>query len=335
MDDGGLTREARWFEQRADGKVVCSLCPHGCHINEGAHGICKVRFNQGGALTIPFSGRISSLAVDPIEKKPLYHYHPGSTILSAGFVGCSFHCKFCQNWRISQSTDVETWPVSPSELVLKAKEARSFGIAYTYSEPLIHAEYLIDAAKEARDAGLKNVLISNGYINPEPAEEVLALVDAANIDLKSFDPEFYRSETGGKLDEVKRFLGQAAGKIHLEVTTLVIPTKNDDPEQIEQLAAFVASLSPDIPLHLSCYYPQYKYTIPPTPPSRVKTLANVARGHLHYVYVGNVGNEQSNTVCRMCGNLLVQRMGYSVHVKGLRGSACAKCGTPSPIVTGD
>ncbi|MGA2766660.1 MAG: AmmeMemoRadiSam system radical SAM enzyme [Spirochaetia bacterium] len=332
MDDGGLTRQARWFQKRADGKMLCSLCPHQCAIAEGGHGICKVRVNRNGSLALPFYGRVSALAVDPIEKKPLYHFHPGVSILSAGFVGCSFHCKFCQNWHISQSTDVETWPVSPAELVRKAREASSFGIAYTYSEPLIHAEFLMDAALAARQAGLKNVLVSNGYINPEPAEEVLGLMDAANIDLKSFDPEFYHAETGGKLEEVKRFLRQAAGRIHLEVTTLVIPSKNDDQAQMEELARFVASLGPDIPLHLSCYFPQYKYTIPPTPPELVRKLADVARRHLHYVYIGNVGKEESNTHCPNCSAVLVRRVGYDVRLEGLSGNACRKCGAKVPIV---
>jgi len=333
MDVSGLTREARWFQRREDGKIVCSLCPHRCAIAEGAHGICKIRSNAGGVLLLPYYGRVSALAVDPIEKKPLYHFHPGSRILSVGFVGCSFHCKFCQNWHISQSTDVETWAMPPEELVQKASAAGSFGIAYTYSEPLIYAEYLLDSARAAREAGLKNVLVSNGYINPEPAEEVLSLIDAANIDLKSFDPEFYRRETGGRLDEVKRFIGEAASRIHLEVTTLVIPTKNDDPLQIEELARFVASLSPDIPLHLSCYFPQYKYTIPPTPPALVKKLAHVAKRHLRYVYIGNMGSEESNTLCPTCGSVLVRRLGYAVKVEGLRGSTCRKCGTGVPIVT--
>jgi len=332
MDDGGLSREARWYSKRADGAAVCALCPHGCVISDGGHGVCKVRVNHAGALTLPFYGRISGLAVDPIEKKPLYHYHPGARILSAGFVGCSFHCKFCQNWHISQSTDVETWAVSPSELTQKAQAAGSFGIAYTYSEPLIHSEYMLDAAYLARHAGLKNVLVSNGYINPGPAEEVIGLMDAANIDLKSFNPDFYRSETGGKLEEVKRFLGQAAGRIHLEVTTLIIPGKNDDADQLAALSAFIASLSTDIPLHLSCYYPTYKYTIPPTPPALVKKLAEVAKHHLRYVYIGNVGTEESNTACPKCGNLLIRRAGFAVRVVGLNGSVCKKCGTAVPIV---
>ena len=332
MDDGGLTREARWFQRRDDGKVVCSLCPHRCLIAEGGHGICKVRSNLEGALRLPFYGRLSALAVDPIEKKPLYHFHPGSRILSVGFVGCSFRCKFCQNWHISQSTDVETWPVTPADLVRRAGEAGSSAIAYTYSEPLIHAEYLLDAAKAARAAGLKNVLVSNGYINPEPAEEVLSLMDAANIDLKSFDAEFYRSETGGRLEEVKRFLGLAAGRIHLEVTTLIIPTKNDDPAMLEDLARFIASLGRDIPLHLSCYYPQYRYTIPPTPPALVSKLAQVAERHLRFVYLGNIGNEESNTLCPTCRSVLVRRIGYSVRIEGLRGNSCRKCGTRVPII---
>jgi len=339
MNDDGLTCEAKWYQRRADAKVVCSLCPHGCIIAQGGHGICRVRVNHEGSLTLPYYGRLSAIAVDPIEKKPLYHYYPGARILSAGFVGCSFRCKFCQNYHISQSTRVETWPVSPAKLARKAREAGSFGIAYTYSEPLIHAEYILDSSRFAREAGLKNVLVSNGYLNPEPADQIISAMDAANIDLKSFDPEFYRSETGGQLEEVKRFLGQAAGKIHLEVTTLIIPTKNDNPRQLESLAAFVASLSKDIPLHLSCYFPRYKYTIPPTPASVVKKLAEAARNHLRYVYIGNVGDEESNTTCPSCGNILVRRAGYTTRVEGLRKdagevSSCKKCGDRVSIVLG-
>jgi pyruvate formate lyase activating enzyme len=184
----------------------------------------------------------------------------------------------------------------------------------------------------AREHGLKNVLVSNGYINEGPGEEVVELLDAANIDLKGFDPGFYRNETGGKLEEVLRFLRQAAGRIHLEVTTLVIPTKNDDPSQIDGIARFIASLDPSIPLHLSCYHPQHKYTIPPTTFSTVKALAEVAKKHLHYVYLGNVGVEETNTYCPSCGNLLVRRVGYSVHLKGTHEDKCAKCGVPTGIV---
>ena len=327
-----VPREALWFEQRADGRIACSLCPNACVIAEGGHGSCRVRFNKAGTMELPFYGRVSSLAVDPIEKKPLYHFHPGSAILSVGFVGCSFRCQFCQNWHISQTTDVETRYVGPEELVSIAKRERSFALAYTYSEPLVHAEYILDAARLARESGLKNVIVSNGYVRPEPAEEILGVMDAANVDLKSSDPEFYHTETGGKLEEVKRFIAQAAGRIHLEVTTLVIPTKNDDDGQVDAIARFLASLDPSIPLHLSCYHPQYRYRIRPTPAATVERLARVARRHLRHVYVGNIGLAETNTLCSACGNLLVRRSGYSIHVEGLRGGRCARCEASSDII---
>jgi pyruvate formate lyase activating enzyme len=323
---------ARYFETRPDGDVRCGLCPHACLIPPGRHGRCGVRFNREGRLELPFAGRLSSIAVDPIEKKPLYHYHPGQTILSVGFVGCSFRCPFCQNYRISQDTSVPTETVGPEELVALAEREGSFGISYTYSEPLVHLEYVLAAARLARGRGLKNVLVSNGFISPEPAEELLGVLDAANIDLKSFNPEFYRQEIGGDLEEVKRFLTQARGRIELEVTTLVIPTKNDGPEEIEAIARFLASLDPAIPFHLSAYYPQYRYTLPATPPSSLRALAKVARRHLSYVYLGNIGAEESNTVCRSCAAVLVRRRGYQVGTPGLNGSRCARCGAEAPIV---
>jgi pyruvate formate lyase activating enzyme len=323
--------KARFWEQAEDGAVRCGLCPHACLIRPGGQGRCRVRRNREGTLELPFYGRLSSIAVDPIEKKPLYHYHPGESILSVGFVGCSFHCPFCQNYRISQDTSVPAETVSPEQLVALAEREGSFGIAYTYSEPLVHLEYVLECSRLARARGLKNVLVSNGFISPEPAEELLAVLDAANIDLKSFNPEFYRKEIGGELEEVKRFLTQARGRIALEATTLVIPTRNDGPEEMEAIASFLAALDPDIPLHLSAYYPQYRYTLPPTPPATLRELAQVARRHLRYVYLGNVGPEPSDTLCRECGTALVRRRGYRVDTSGLEGSRCAKCGAPAPI----
>jgi pyruvate formate lyase activating enzyme len=326
---------ARFWEKLEDGGAVrCGLCPHACLIRPGGLGRCRVRRNREGTLELPFYGRLSSVAVDPIEKKPLYHYHPGESILSVGFLGCSFHCPFCQNYRISQDTGVPTEAVSPEELVALAQREGSFGIAYTYSEPLVHLEYVLECSRLARARGLKNVLVSNGFINPEPAEELLGVLDAANIDLKSFNPEFYRKEIGGELEEVKRFLTQAYahGRVELEVTTLVIPTRNDSPEEMEAIAAFLASLDPAIPMHLSAYYPQYRYTLPPTPPATLRELAQVARRHLHYVYLGNVGAEPSDTLCRGCGSALVRRRGYRVDTSGLEGERCAHCGKDSPVV---
>jgi pyruvate formate lyase activating enzyme len=323
---------ARWFEARADGKVACQLCPHRCLVTEARPGKCGVRRWSAGGLTLPFYGRVSSLAVDPIEKKPLYHFHPGARILSAGFVGCSFHCKFCQNWEISQGTEAATRFLSPEELVAAARREGSFAIAYTYSEPLVHAEYVLESARLARAAGLKNVLVSNGYLNPGPTDEILPFIDAANIDLKGFDESFYRIETGGSLKDVERFLLQAAGRVHLEITTLVIPTKNDDTSQIEGIARFVASLGKDTPLHLSAYHPDYKYSIHATAPLSLRALADAARRHLRYVYVGNLGAEECDTACADCGNVLVRRRGYSVQVTGVRHGMCSACGAAAPIV---
>ena len=324
---------ARFWRKAEDGASVrCGLCPHACLIRPGGHGRCRVRGNHGGVLELPFYGRLSSIAVDPIEKKPLYHFHPGKNILSVGFVGCSFHCPFCQNFRISQDTSVPTREVSAAELVAMAEQEGSFGIAYTYSEPLVHLEYVLEACRLARARGLKNVLVSNGFVNPEPAEELLGLLDAANIDLKSFNPEFYRREIRGELEEVKRFLAQARGRIELEVTTLVIPGRNDGPEEMEAIAAFLADLDPAIPLHLSAYHPQYRYTLPPTPAATLSRLAEVARRYLRYVYLGNLGAEESDTACRQCAAVLVRRRGYQVSVPGLHDGRCARCGAPAPIV---
>ncbi len=324
--------KAGYWELAENEAVRCALCPHACLIPPGRHGRCRVRFNRGGVLELPFHARLSSIAVDPIEKKPLYHFHPGQNILSVGFVGCSFRCPFCQNHRISQDTGVPTREVSAGELVALAGQEGSFGLAYTYSEPLVHMEYVLEACRLARASGLKNVLVSNGFVNPLPAEELLAVLDAANIDLKSFNPEFYRREIGGELEEVKRFLTQARGRIHLEVTTLVIPGRNDGPEEMEAIAAFLAALDPAIPLHLSAYHPQYRYTLPPTPAATLSRLAEVARRYLRYVYLGNLGAEQSDTACRRCAAVLVRRRGYQVSMPGLHDGRCARCGAPAPIL---
>jgi pyruvate formate lyase activating enzyme len=325
--------KALYYEQSKDGKIQCLLCPHGCLIAPERHGRCRVRFNRGGEFDIPFYGRLSAVAVDPIEKKPLYHFYPASSILSIGFVGCSFHCPFCQNFGISQSTAQAAAQVfSPEEVVRTAQERDSFGIAYTYSEPLVHIEYVLDCARLARERGLKNVLVSNGFINPKPADDLLDILDAANIDLKTFNPEFYRSEIGGSLEEVKRFLTQAAGKIHLEVTTLVIPTKNDSPDEIDAIARFLSGLDPEIPYHLSCYYPTYRYTIPPTSSETVRRLAETARKHLSFVYLGNVGYESTDTLCPGCGQVLIKRVGYRINITGLNRDCCSRCGRKIPIV---
>ena len=269
--------------------------------------------------------------MDPIEKKPLYHFYPGSTIFSVGFFGCNFHCPFCQNYTISQRVEKRK-QISPESLVEMACESGSFGIAYTYSEPLIHFEYVQKAAELAHSRGLKNVLVSNGHLNPEPAKELLSIVDAANIDLKSFNPDFYRKELGGNFDSVLEFLSIASKKTSLEVTTLVIPGKNDSDQEINQIAQFVSSLDSQIPLHLSCYYPTYKYSVGATPTERIVDLTGIAGEILEYVYPGNVGLRESNTFCPDCGSLLIRRAGYYTSVVGIKDGRCSSCENPIPIV---
>lgn len=325
---------AKYIDKHAD-YLQCSLCPNRCKISDGKSGLCKVRFNKEGKPELPFYGKLSALSVDPIEKKPLYHFHPAEQILSVGFVGCSLRCPFCQNYNISQSTERGLDFVSPSDLAEAALRKNSFGIAYTYSEPIVHLEYVSDASREARDRGLKNVLVSNGYITKEASSELAECIDAANIDLKCYSNDFYKRELGGALDPVLEFISFAADKMHLEVTTLVIPGKNDSDEEIGSIASFLSEISPDIPYHLSCYYPTYNYSIPPTEAASVRRLADAAREKLNYVYLGNVGLEETNTSCPSCGKLIVRRSGYSTKVVGLTGDgACSGCGEAIPIISG-
>jgi pyruvate formate lyase activating enzyme len=283
-------------------------------------------------MSLPYYARLSALALDPIEKKPLYHFFPGRNILSAGFYGCNMRCPFCQNYSISREYPKQppldnTESRLPEKLVSAAKAEDSLGIAYTYSEPLVHFEYILEAARAAREKGLKNVLVSNGFINEAPARELLPLLDAANIDLKSFSEDFYREELGGALKPVLRFLELAFAAAHLEVTTLIIPGKNDSVREMTEIASFLSALSPDIPLHLSCYRPMYRYTARPTLYEDLMPLLSAARQKLRYVYPGNV-REESNTLCPSCRELLIWRQGYRVRIEGLEGGRCRKCGQP-------
>jgi pyruvate formate lyase activating enzyme len=327
-----VEKEASYYAKRADGKVQCGLCPHNCVIAEDKTGICRVRVNRGGTLFTRIYGEVSSVAMDPIEKKPLYHFHPGSTILSVGTVGCSFRCRFCQNYSISQNPDHVTQYYAPEELVEMAGQRDSVGIAYTYTEPLIWFEYVLDCCRLARKAGLKNVFVTNGYINREPLLELLPLADAFNIDLKGMSEEFYRKTIGGKLQGVLDTITEVASRedIVLEVTTLVIPGYNDSEGEMEKLTGFISSLRPDIPYHLSAYFPMYHFTAPPTPLATLEHLREVAAKKMQYVYLGNVSGP-TNTLCHNCGALLVERRGYSVNTGRYRKGRCEACGTAVPI----
>lgn len=325
--------EARYYRKYRDDTVVCLLCHHRCHIQPGSLGACRVRLNDGGRLALPFYGLASAFSVDPIEKKPLYHFLPGSNTYSAGYVGCNLHCPFCQNFGISQSTDVAVTRIDPAALVRAALDSGCPSIAHTYSEPVVHAEFVEASMKEAKAAGLRNVLVTNGCAAPDAAISLLTLCDAVNVDLKSWDEAFYHSELGGDLETVKSFIETAfRSGVHVEVTTLVIPGKNDGDWHMEGIAAFLESLSSDIPLHISSYRPMYRYTIPATSAATIHRLVKTAGKRLRYVFAGNVSGERSITECRACGAVLIARHGYVVDVTGLSGSRCSSCGAESPIV---
>jgi pyruvate formate lyase activating enzyme len=337
MEGGGWPPAAYW-EPREGGRTACLLCPHACVMAPGKSGLCRVRSNEGGALALPFQGGVSSLAVDPIEKKPLHHFLPGSTVFSAGFLGCNLRCPFCQNWEISQGLERPVTSMSPRSLVEAALDSGCPSIAYTYSEPLVHFEFVLASMRLAREAGLRNVLVTNGCLAAEPARELLAWTDAANVDLKCWSPEAYERELGGELPAVLAFIRLAASTCHLEVTTLVVPALSDFAEDVDSIAGFLAGLSPDIALHLSAYRPAWKHHAPPTSPETLRALRARARERLHHVYVGNVSGEGADTRCPSCGALVVRRRGYDTLIAGLSSRAtgnlsrCSGCGADLPII---
>jgi len=308
-------------------KVECYLCPANCKLDEGKYGICGARFNRNGKLVTENYGELVTACIDPIEKKPLYHFYPGSMIFSTGANGCNFKCDNCQNWEISQEK-VPTRYVSPEDLAEQAGRKNSIGIAYTYTEPLIWFEYIERVGRLIKEAGMKNVLISNGYINREPLNDLIPLIDAANIDLKGMRPEFYRRVCKGKLEPVLETIkGLYEAGVHLELTNLVITGLNDSREDFELLTYFIADISPRIPLHLSAYYPTYKMDRPPTSPSRLMEAYEIASEKLDFVYLGNVMLPgKSDTICPNCGRTAIKREGYRIDLSGLHDGRCAGCG---------
>lgn len=273
-------------------KALCELCFHHCALDDGQTGLCRARACQDGKIISLNYGKLTSLALDPIAKKPLRRFHPGSLILSVGSFGCNLRCPFCQNHEISMTGDsgIPTVEVSPEQLAAQAAELvphGNIGVAYTYNEPLIGYEYVQDCAALVHEQGMVNVLVTNGSVEEEPWRALLPLIDAANIDLKGFTPAWYW-RLGGDLETVKRSIVLAAERCHVEVTTLLIPGENDSEEEIRELARWLASISPEIPLHLSRFFPQYQMVDRlPTPVEQVYRLAEAARGYLSYVYTGN------------------------------------------------
>ena len=319
--------EARYWTALEDGGVLCELCPHHCRLKDGQSGICMGRVNERGKLYSKNYGQIVSAAIDPIEKKPLYHFHPGSVILSVGPNGCNFRCPYCQNWEISQ-TEVRTTPVPPADLVKAAAKDDSIGIAYTYAEPLIWYEYVLECSKLARAAGLVNVLVTNGFIEEKPLRELLQYVDALNIDLKSIRESFYKKLCKASLAPVLATCKIAKETSHLELTNLVIPGENDSDEDLSELVGWVAAnLGKETPLHFSRYFPQHKMANPPTPEDTLQKAYRIGRKLLYYCYLGNLyAKNGSDTHCPQCDNTLVERAGYSVKITGIEGRKCSRCG---------
>lgn len=325
--------EALYYSQ-VNGKVRCLLCPHNCLIKEGTSGICRVRENEGGTLYARTYGNLSALHFDPIEKKPLYHFYPGTQILSLGSVGCNMRCKCCQNWQISQAkTDdfpyENHYPVSKI-VDIALSRPQNIGVAYTYNEPAIWYEYVLDVSKAIHNAGMKNVMVSNGYINEEPLVELFKYMDAFNIDLKAFNNEFYKNITGAELEPVKHTLKVILRhKKHLEITNLVIPTQNDQEEEFRDMVSWISTeLGRNTVLHLSRYYPMYKMNIPSTDADVLSKLYQMAKKKLNYVYVGNISlRDYQNTKCHKCHSVLIKRNGYHIETLGINQEGnCMNCG---------
>ncbi|MFA5143361.1 MAG: AmmeMemoRadiSam system radical SAM enzyme [Candidatus Omnitrophota bacterium] len=282
-------REALYYEKLDIKKVRCHLCPYNCVISDSGRGACGVRVNKDGTLYTEVYDKTTGIALDPIEKKPLYRYHPGEYILSLGTRGCNLHCEFCQNWHISQEIDTPTQSITSSQVIDKAKSLGSFGIAYTYNEPFIWYEFVLETARLAAKNGLKNVLVTNGYVNMGPLEGMLPYIDAMNIDLKSFDDKFYTKVCKGSLKPVLEVIKRSHRSCHIELTNLIIPSLNDSEDTIRKMVDWIyGNLGPEAPLHLSRYFPCYKMSLPSTPIGTLKKAAEIAKAKLKYVYIGNV-----------------------------------------------
>ncbi len=329
--------EARLYKALKDQKVQCNLCKHFCIIKNGSRGICNVRENQEGVLKTLIYGNLIARNVDPIEKKPLFHFFPGSLSLSVASVGCNFKCLFCQNADIAQMPSDRNGLImgdffKPDEIVKMAKKRKCKSIAYTYTEPTVNFEFVLDTARLAAEKGIKNVLITNGYISDQALKILSPYIDAANVDLKAFNNEFYTKKCNAELENVQKTLIQMKSSgIFLEITTLIIPGLNDNPDEIQKLALFIAeSLGRETPWHVSRFHPAYKLCDRPGTP--VETLNNARKTGLKtglkYVYTGNVhGSGFENTLCCNCGKLLIKRSGFMVEENFIVNGSCPDCNT--------
>jgi len=332
-------REALLYEKLPGGRVRCTVCPRKCEVADGERGFCGVRENRGGVYYSLVYGRLCAVHVDPIEKKPMFHYLPGSQALSVATAGCNFECKFCQNWRMSQFRPEQVpgvQPLSPQASVELARAQRWPTICFTYSEPTVFYDFVHDTAQAARSAGIGSVTISNGYLLPEALRRLSHRLTAMKVDLKAFTEKFYRETCRGTLEPVLTTLKTLKEEgMFFEIVVLIIPTLNDSPDEVKRMAEWIASdLHPDVPVHFSRFSPMYKLrNLPPTPVATLERCVTVAQGEgLNFVYLGNVpGHEKESTYCPDCKKLLIQRFGYHIRQNSVTSQgACPHCGRRIP-----
>ncbi len=331
------TRLSPYFTSLEGGVIRCELCPRQCRLPFGKRGYCRVRENRDGKLYSLVYGNPCAIHVDPLERNPFFHVLPGTRSLTVATAGCNFDCKFCQTWEISQASpeDVFSYDMPPDLVVKKAQETGVRSVAYTYVEPVIFYEYMAEIASCAKGAGLLSLIHSNGYINPGPLRDLCRVLDAANIDLKGFTETFYQDVCSGELAPVLETLKTLRQEgIHMEITNLVVPTKNDEMPMVQEMCLWIKrELGADTPVHFSRFYPLYKLrNLPPTPVATLeKARATALSSGLEYVYIGNVpGHEGENTYCPRCKKMVIQRTGYMVGAVYLRGGKCDYCGKPIP-----
>ncbi len=334
MDNSDTTVSTRYWHRLDNGHVVCTLCPRECELREGKRGVCYIRMAQGGEIVLTSYGRSSGFCIDPIEKKPLHHFLPGTPVLSFGTAGCNLTCAFCQNWDISKSRHMETLSASatPEQLAKMAEQTGCRSVAFTYNDPVIFMEYALDVAAACHARDIKTVAVTAGYINPEPRRDFFAGMDAANVDLKGFTESFYHRICGGHLAPVLdtlRYLKQET-KVWFELTTLLIPGENDSAEELEAMCRWIADeLGPDVPLHFTAFHPDFHMLDKPsTSMASLLQARDIAKAHgLHYVYVGNVHDvADGSTWCPSCGKLLIERDYYRLGSWAIHDGCCQHCG---------
>ena len=328
------TKESSYWNRQGS-RILCRLCPRECMISEGRYGLCNARQNIDGTLMSQSYGMISALNLDPVEKKPLYHFYPGSKTLSFGSFGCNLKCGFCQNSGITSSKPVGNIKLSPEDAVYFAVEKNIKLISYTYNEPLINYEWVFDTSMLSRKKSMQNILVTNGYVKEEPLKKLACFIDAANVDLKAFGDDFYHRNCGGSLEPVLKSIEILhKANVHLEITNLVIDGENSDIEEFEKMVEYIAGINDEMPLHLSRYFPNHKFTVPKTKRETLFNLYDIAKTKLKYVYLGNFdGIEQESTYCKNCGFCIISRKGYDIAINCKNPCICQECGIRNNIIT--